>query len=98
MIKIFPWDSEVEPYWINPDNGLQWYVDVDTTKWCTRDTVNDLPKLDAVVFFVCEEVEGGIKPITRILIDKKTNEVLADETSLDVMSCKIDMIRLTLAD
>ena len=33
------------------------------------------------------------KATTRVLIDQKTNKILAEETSLEGMSVKIDMIR-----
>jgi hypothetical protein len=35
-LRLFPWQNDENPYWINPDNGLEWYVDKSTTKWCTR--------------------------------------------------------------
>jgi len=50
--------------------------------------------LDAVVFYVCENKDGKINPLDRILIDKVTNEVLHVDTSLEGMACKIDFLRL----
>ena len=93
-MKIWPWDRDEKPYWINPDNGYEWYIDESTTKWCTRDTLNDLPKLDAVCFMVVENKNGERTPLSRILIDNQTNKILHDDTSLEGMACKIDWLRL----
>lgn len=93
-MKLFPWDNDIRPYWVNPENDLEWYVDKDTTNWCIRETLNSLPKLDAVVFYVTENIEDKVNPITRVLIDHKTNDVLAEETSLEAMATKIDILRL----
>jgi len=91
--NLFPWDSNEQPFWINPENGLLWYIDKETTKWCSRGSI--LPKLDAICFYVCEKNNEKIKVITRILIDKKTNKVLADDQSLEQMAVKIDAIRMS---
>lgn len=95
-LHFFPWDNGDRPYWINPENGLEWYVDKSTTDWCTNKRVNDLPKLKAVVFIVAENKDGNVKPISRVLIDIKSNQVLADETNLEAMAVKIDMLRVCL--
>lgn len=93
-LKIFPWDCDEKPYWINPENNLEWYIDKSTTEWCSRWTPGELPKLNAIVFYVCERKDGKVNPLSRLLIDIKTNQVLADETSLENMAAKIDMLRL----
>lgn len=92
--KLFPWDYDEKPFWVNPENGLEWYLDETITKACTRDTLNDLPKLDAICFYVVEHKGNDFKPISRVLIDKKTNEVLADESSLEAIGAKIDWLRV----
>lgn len=94
-LKLFPWDDGIKPYWVNPENGLEWYVDQHVTDWCKRD-LNNLKKLGATCFYVCERVDGKVNPLERVLIDNKTNDVLACETSLESMTVKIDMIRLSL--
>lgn len=93
-LKLFPWDNGISPYWINPENQLEWYVDKSTTEWCTRDMLNKSPKLQALCFFVCQRTDDKIEPISRVLIDKKTNQIIAEETSLEAMAVKIDMFRL----
>lgn len=96
-LKIFPWDRGEKPYWINPENGLEWYFDKDATAWCQRDTLHNLKKLNAVVFYVTERKDGEITPLNRVLIDKETNEALAYETSLEAMACKIDILRVSMS-
>jgi hypothetical protein len=97
-LKLFPWDKDEKPYWINPENGLEWYVDKSTTEWCKRGHINGWKKLNAVVFYVADKKEDGkVYPLERVLIDADTNEVLAAETSLEAMAVKIDMIRMSLS-
>lgn len=95
-LKIWPWENNVEPFWINPDNGLYWFVDEDLSKYCIRETINNLTKLEAICFFVVEFNEETKKytPISRALICKNTNDLLEDTTSMEAMACKIDILRL----
>jgi predicted RNA-binding protein len=90
----WPWENNEEPFWVNPDNGLEWYIDKDTTKWCYHEKLNGEPPLEAVVFIVAEEKEEEKNALTRILVDKKTNKVLAEDTSLEGIVTKIDIFRL----
>lgn len=92
-ISLCPWDNGEKPFWTNPENGYQWYVDKSTTEWCSRETLNTLPVLDAVCFIVCSVNDGHIEPLSRILIDKNTNKVLHEDTSMENMATKIDMLR-----
>lgn len=92
--KLWPWDFDEKPYWVNPENGIEWYIDKETTKWCSRDDFNDTPKLNAIVFIVAERKDGKLNAISRVLLDKDTNKVLADETSLEALAVKIDILRL----
>ena len=94
-LKLFPWDNDEKPYWVNPENGLEWYVDKSTTEWCKKEHINGWKKLNAVVFYVAERKDGKVSPLERVLIDAKTNEPLAAETSLEAMAVKIDMIRMS---
>lgn len=90
----YPWEQSVAPFWVNPENGFIWYQDQDFTDYCAEGTPNDLPPLDAVVFFVCKDRDGEISPLSRVLVDKRTNQALADESATDKMATKIDMLRL----
>lgn len=92
-LKLFPWDYEEKPYWVNPENGLLWYVDKSTTEWCTKEKM-DWPKLDAICFYVAQRVGEKIEPMTRILLDKKSNGILAEEQSLESMAVKIEVLRM----
>lgn len=90
----FPWEDGEKPYWVNPENGIEWYVDKDVTDACIRETLKDLPKLNAVCFYVVEVTGDVRKAVTRVLIDKETNAILADHTGLEDMFVKVDMIRI----
>jgi len=96
-LKLFPWENDKKPYWVNPDNGIEWYVDEETTKWCKQDHINGWRKLKAVVFYVAERKDDNVIPLERVLIDEKTNDVLAIETSLEAMAFKIDMLRMSIS-
>jgi hypothetical protein len=95
MIAIFPWEKGEKPYWVNPENGYEWYIDRNVTDYCSKDK-SGLPILDAICFYVCNKIEDKINPITRVLIDKKSNNVLADDNSLEGIACKIEMIRMSM--
>ncbi|MFW5847520.1 MAG: hypothetical protein ACOCVF_01190 [bacterium] len=92
-LKVFPWDNGEKPFWINPENGFEWYYDESITGWANEERPNNNPPLNAMGFIVTERKGDKIIPCSRVLIDKKTNQVLADETSLDGMGVKIDMLR-----
>ena len=72
-----PWNDE--PYWINPENGIEWVIDKHTTSYCTE-YLYGWAKLNAICFFVVKNENGKRQPLSRILIDVETNEVLADTT------------------
>lgn len=93
-LKFFPWENGIKPYWVNPDNGLEWYVDAELTKYCTRETVNDLPKLNAVVFYVAKRDGDKVDALSRVLVDIETNSELGCATNLEAMCAKIDILRL----
>jgi len=88
---MFPWNNNIKPYWTNPDNGLVWYVDTNTSSWCKR-YFKGYPELKATVLLVCEKKNEEIKPLSRILINAE-GEILADEQSLDAMCLLIDILR-----
>lgn len=97
MVKfnLFPWENGKEPYWVNPDNGLEWFIEEGLTKWCSRENVNNWPDLNAVCFFVVENKDGERNPLSRVLIDKETNGMLAERTSMEAMATLIDMLRVS---
>lgn len=95
-LNLFAWDNNEKPYWVNPENGLEWYIDEKTTQWCKRD-INGWKELNAIVFYVVERKEGKVTPLERVLINVETNKLLVSDTSLDAMAIKIDMIRMNLS-
>ena len=95
-MKIFPWDNGVKAYWVNPENGLEWYVDKDMSKWCVRDMTNNAPKLEAVCFYVVEVDGDNRRCLSRVLVDKKSNEPIHNDTTMEGMATKIDMFRAVL--
>lgn len=95
MLKLFPWENGEKPYWVNPENGVMWFVDKSMTDWCSRETLNKLPKLDAVCFYVCKKVDDIIKPIERVLVDRDSG-VLAAEISVEAMAANIDWLSTSL--
>ncbi|MFA5067965.1 MAG: hypothetical protein WC466_08055 [Candidatus Izemoplasmatales bacterium] len=96
-MKLYPWDNSKDAFWINPENGLMWYVDEEVTALCTRKLGRNYPKLNATAFIVAQQENNKIVPINRVLIDKKTNTVLHTDTSLEAMRVKIKMIRFSKA-
>ena len=81
-MKIFPWERGEKPYFTN-EEGFDWYIDELLT--------NKAKEINAMCFYVVKNK----KPITKILIDKETNNVLYEHTNLESMACHIDMLRMS---
>lgn len=59
-IIFFPWDDEAKrPFWVNPENGIEWWIDENTTNYANLEREN-LPSLNATCFF-CRE--GWCSPV-----------------------------------
>lgn len=87
-LGLFPWDNGSKPDFIN-EEGFEWYTDKTLTGWAQRkDELNNTPPLKAVCFYVKKD-----DTLTRILVGAN-QEVLHEDTSLDGMACKIDILRL----
>ena len=81
-MNIFPWERNEKPYFI--DGDFKWYIDK---------MLNDhAEKIDAMCFIVAKNNE----PSTRVLIDKKTNNILYEHKNFESMACHIDMLYLAL--
>lgn len=94
---MFEWKYPENLYWKNPENGYEWYIDNDITKLCnSHDTMR--PILNATCFTICKrDVESNkVTPMTRILIDNKTNKILHEDTNLESMGCHVTMLRVAL--
>jgi hypothetical protein len=87
----FPWEAGEKPYFVN-DDGFEWYIDKDSTKYCYADmadgTKSPLKEMGVGCFFVKKD-----KYISRVMIDKNQN-ILADETSWEGLLYKIDFLKL----
>lgn len=93
-IAFFPWDQGKDPDWVNPENGYMWYVDYDMTDYANNPDKSTGKPLNAICFYVCSKDDNdGVQPVSRVLIDRKSNDVLHDDTSLEGMAIKIDMFR-----
>jgi hypothetical protein len=96
-MKINPWETGELPYWTNPENGYEWYVDKSLTEYCTRE-INDLKPLDAVAFLVVEVKNDERTPVSRVLIDRKSSNIIAENTSFEALATKIDLLRFAKTD
>lgn len=87
-----------KPYWVNPENGVRWYVDKHTTQDCSR-YLHGVKPLKAVCFIVAQHDQSGkIVPITRVLVSTETNEPLFESKILEHMAARIDMLRLAASE
>lgn len=94
MLKLFPWENEnTKPYWVNPDNGLEWWFDKSSTEYC-HETPRGLPSVNAVCFYIVKNDGFKYNPLTRIAIDPNTRDVLAEDPNMETFASKIDTIRL----
>jgi hypothetical protein len=82
-----------EPYYINPDNGLEWYIEDGITKWCSKD-IQGCEPLKAIGFIVAIRINGNLKPISYVVISTETNEIVAENQKLEDICFQIDILRL----
>lgn len=88
-LKLWPWDNEgAKPFFTNPE-GMEWWFDTDTTKWAHRKDSNGVT-LKNVIAFILRKDEG---PLTRVLMNKETNEVIYENPGLEAVACHIDMLK-----
>lgn len=91
---FFPWQQDKDPYWVNPENGLLWYIDEDLTDYANNPDKSTGEPLGAACFYVAEKRDDDkIHGLTRVLIDKESNDVLHETGSLESMAIKIDALR-----
>lgn len=88
-LKLWPWDHEGEkPFFTNPED-IEWWIDKETTEWAHREDSQGTT-LENIVGFILRKDE---KPITRVLMDKESNEVIYSNTNLENVACHIDMLK-----
>ncbi|GJQ43686.1 MAG: hypothetical protein JETCAE03_31840 [Ignavibacteriaceae bacterium] len=89
--KFFPWENDKQPDFVNED-GFEWYIDKDMTKYAReKDERNGNPGLKNVACFFVKKDEM----VTRVLIDHK-QRILHEDTALDGMATKIDILKFAL--
>lgn len=79
-----------KPYFVNDKEGFVWYVNELLTKACEN---GSLPKLKAICFDVYSIKNEKLDAYERVLIGKKTNEILAEDSSIEGMASKITWLR-----
>jgi len=79
-----------EPYFIDDKKEFAWYINELLTKDCER---GSLPKVKAICFDVYKIDNKKLVAYNRVLISKKTNEILAEDSSIEGMSTKISWLR-----
>lgn len=85
-MKIF--FDETKPDYIN-EKGVKWWLDKSTTNFAQRPDHKGIT-LNITCFFV--EEPNGYK--TRVLIDNDIKEVIYEDTTLDGIGSKIDILKL----
>lgn len=89
--KFFPWENDKQPDFVN-EEGFEWYIDKDMTKYARQtDERNGNPGLKNVACFFVKKDEM----VTRVLIDDQ-QRVLHEDTALDGMATKIDILKFAL--
>lgn len=87
---LYPWDEkDSKPYFINEEK-VEWWVDKELTKWATQDRTFSKGLENVVVFILRKNCE----PLTRILMNTVTNEVISENTNYEAFACKIDILRI----
>lgn len=82
MINI----TDTEPDFIN-EEGVKWWVDKSTTDYAQRKDSKGIT-LD-IICYVIDRPDGYR---TRVLIEE--GNIIDDNTSLEAIACKIDMLKL----
>ena len=79
-----------EPYFIDEKKEFAWYINELLTKECSK---GNLPVLKAICFDVYKIENNNLIPEERVLLSKKTKEILATDSSIEAMSTKITWLR-----
>lgn len=88
-LKLFPWDDEgTKPFFTNSE-GIEWWVEKETTQWANRENEHGI-SLKNIVGFILRK-DGN--PLTRVLMDKETDEVIYENTGLEAIACYISMLK-----
>lgn len=85
--KFYPWEKGEIPYFVN-EEGYEWYVEKNLTKYAREDH-NGHKGLKNVVCFLLRKDDY----VTRIIIDENQN-ILGESPSLEEISGKIDTLKM----
>ena len=94
-LKLYPWQRNESPVWVNPENGMEWYIDEYLTSCCKSQGVSNLPELNALCALVASVENDQRSPVGFVLLDSKRN-VLAHSEGIDTMATEIFRIRLAM--
>ena len=88
-LKLWPWDQEdAKPFFVNPE-GIEWWLDKDTTEWAHREDQHGTTLKNIIGFILRRDGE----PQTRVLMDKESNQVVYENTLLEAVACHIDALK-----
>jgi hypothetical protein len=79
-----------KPYFIDDKKEFAWYVNEFLTKECK---IGSLPVLKAICFDVYKIKNKNLVAYERVLISNKTNDILAEDSSIEGMASKIIWLR-----
>lgn len=79
-----------EPYFIDEKKEFAWYINELLTKACSK---GNLPILKAICFDVYKIKNKNLVAYERVLISNKTNDILAEDSSIEGMASKIIWLR-----
>ena len=89
---IWPWDeANAKPYFTNPE-GFEWWIDKSSTQWAHRDIEPTGGK--GAKNLLCFIVRKDEKPVSRVVMDKNTNEVVYENGNLEAVACWLDMYKV----
>lgn len=83
-LNFFPWNrKDVTAYWINPENGIEWWIEPALLKYA------DEKNIIATPFLLCTKDK---EPLERVLVSNKTNDVIHICNSYEEMATHIDIL------
>jgi len=90
-LKLYPWNEDnTKPYFIN-EEGVEWWIEKELTDWATRkDVMNTSSKPLKAICFITRK-NGEI--LDRVLVGEG-QKILAIDSNMEQMACKIDILRL----
>ncbi len=85
----FPWDIGEKPVLIN-DEGYEWYLDRDFTKYAREE---DIHGNSGLKYVVCYFIKKG-EYINRAIVDNEINVILYSSQLLESIAAHIDFMKM----